>query len=151
MTRVFVILVKNTNSVMVKSKDPVKIHAVLGVVWDDKQILVSQRQSHQSYSGYWELPGGKVELDESAIGALKRELLEELNIKVLEYHMLGSLINHFPERTVHIEIFGIKSYDGKPRGNEGQNIQWVHIDQVLKLDPLLPGSPEVIKLIKNKQ
>ena len=45
-------------------------------------LLLVRRGPDESLSGYWEFPGGKVELDESEHECLKRELKEELAIDV---------------------------------------------------------------------
>jgi len=48
----------------------------------DGRFLVAQRPPGKVYAGYWEFPGGKVELGEPADRALARELHEELGIEV---------------------------------------------------------------------
>ena len=54
---------------------------VVGVIVDEKgRYLMAQRPQGKVYAGYWEFPGGKVELGESHEQALVRELREELGI-----------------------------------------------------------------------
>lgn len=43
-------------------------------------VLLTRRAPGQHLAGHWELPGGKLEADESPQAALERELLEELNL-----------------------------------------------------------------------
>lgn len=151
MIHVFVILERNINSVMEESKR--QIHAVVGVVFDQSQecIVISKRQPHQSFSGYWELPGGKIEPNESLADALKRELAEELDIVVTDLIHLGTHTNYFKDYSVKVEVCKIISFSNFPIGKEGQEIRWIGLDRVLDVEPLLPGSEEIINLIKIKQ
>ena len=57
---------------------------VVAAAWliEESKVLVSRRHLHSSFGGYWEFPGGKVELDEDPRDALRRELREELGIDV---------------------------------------------------------------------
>ena len=61
-----------------------KIEVVAGIIRNGDYILCCQRGYNKlSYlSEKWEFPGGKIEPNESLMGALARELKEELGIKI---------------------------------------------------------------------
>ena len=44
------------------------------------KILIGKRAKTEPLSGFWEFPGGKLEKGETPQEALKRELMEELNV-----------------------------------------------------------------------
>lgn len=48
----------------------------------DDQLLAARRSAPAALAGGWELPGGKVEADESEVEALVRECREELGVSV---------------------------------------------------------------------
>lgn len=48
----------------------------------DHQLLAARRSAPAALAGGWELPGGKVEADESEVEALVRECREELGVSV---------------------------------------------------------------------
>ena len=56
---------------------------VVGILLNKNgQILVAKRRNNQFMPGYWELPGGKIEVGENKKDSLKRELFEELGVTV---------------------------------------------------------------------
>lgn len=48
----------------------------------DHQLLAARRSAPATLAGGWELPGGKVEADETEVDALVRECREELGVAV---------------------------------------------------------------------
>jgi 8-oxo-dGTP diphosphatase len=58
------------------------IKVVCGIVYMDGKILICRRKFNKSFAGFWEFPGGKVEVGEKIDEALKRELFEELGMSV---------------------------------------------------------------------
>ena len=56
------------------------VHVVAGAVVSEDDVLVALRPCNTHYGGYWEFPGGKVEVGETRKEALSRELEEEIGI-----------------------------------------------------------------------
>ena len=52
------------------------------IIEQDGRFLVTRRPDHARHGGLWEFPGGKLEGGESPAQALRRELLEELDLPV---------------------------------------------------------------------
>ena len=121
------------------------IEAVVGVLHNKKkQILIAKRSNTQFMSGFWELPGGKVEKQESSQNAIIRELFEELKIAVLNFSIYQKLTQQYSDRRVNLTIYNIKNYSGTPTGAEGQLIKWVDISQLYNYK-LLPTMHDFIK------
>jgi 8-oxo-dGTP diphosphatase len=66
------------------------IVGVAAVIFSGGSVLLARRDQEPA-RGQWSLPGGGVELGESLVDALRRELLEEISIKV----EIGGLIGVF--------------------------------------------------------
>jgi 8-oxo-dGTP diphosphatase len=77
------------------------IKAVVGVLRNKNQeILIAQRQKAQFMGGFWELPGGKIEANESPEQTISRELKEELGIQVNQVNLHQTKVHHYEDRTV---------------------------------------------------
>jgi mutator protein MutT len=58
------------------------------VVWDGERVLLIRR-GHPPLAGAWSLPGGLIEVGESAADAVRREVREECGIEVTVGPLLG--------------------------------------------------------------
>jgi 8-oxo-dGTP diphosphatase len=77
------------------------IKVVCGIIFKDDKIFLCRRNAKKSLAGYWEFPGGKIELAEVAMDALSRELYEELGMKV-------KIIKHFKTVVHQYDTFAIE-------------------------------------------
>jgi 8-oxo-dGTP diphosphatase len=55
---------------------------VAAIIVRDSRLLICQRRRDKAFPLKWEFPGGKVEPDESLPEALRREILEELDVGI---------------------------------------------------------------------
>ncbi|MCU0599521.1 MAG: NUDIX domain-containing protein [Desulfobacterales bacterium] len=62
------------------------VPGVRAVITDKTGDILLQRRTD---SGLWGLPGGSVELDETVLEALKREILEETSLNVIDAEPMG--------------------------------------------------------------
>ena len=111
----------------------ISIEVVVGIIHNsNNEIFIAKRTKNQFMAGYWELPGGKVELDEDHIGAIKRELLEETGITVKDCRLVQKIQHTYPEKIINLSVYSIDDYLAEPNGLEGQEISWVRINQLEK-------------------
>ena len=77
---------------------------------------------------------------------LERELREELGISVLRAQFMAELTHRYPERLVHLELWRVDRYEGKPDAAEGQSLAWVAPEQLMAL-PLLPADQPLVEVL----
>jgi 8-oxo-dGTP diphosphatase len=101
------------------------IEVAAGVVVRGGRMLLTQRRPSDHLGGLWEFPGGKREAGESFEDCLRRELREELGIRVTVGPLLESITHGYPEKTVHLRFFQCGLPQGEPRAIGCQAIAWV--------------------------
>jgi ADP-ribose pyrophosphatase YjhB (NUDIX family) len=95
-----------------------------GLVIKDNKILLIKKKGGP-YDGKLDLPGGTIEFEESIEDALKRELLEEVGIEILDYNLFDVISTNIKwtykdelVETKHIAIlYLIKDYKNDIKEN----------------------------------
>jgi 8-oxo-dGTP diphosphatase len=104
--------------------------AVAAIVNERQQALVALRPGHVHQGGLWEFPGGKLEPGESVIQALRRELDEELGIRIGRARPLIRVRHRYPDKAVLLDVWKVDAFEGIPRGRQGQPLEWVAVDEL---------------------
>ncbi len=92
------------------------------------RILIARRPDDAHQGGLWEFPGGKRHPEESFGDCLLRELDEELGITATGYRPLIRLAHDYGDRHVLLDVWLVDTWEGEPRGREGQPLAWVEPD-----------------------
>ena len=127
------------------------IDVVCGVLTNDRgEILLCRRKIEKSLGGFWEFPGGKVERDERSQDALKRELLEELDLEVVILERIGGTFHYaYPSASIALIPFKCQLHRMGSKMEAHDLIQWVQKSDLLKfqLAPAdVPIANELINL-----
>lgn len=77
-----------------------------------------------SLAGYWEFPGGKIELDEAPQAALRREVLEELGCEIEVGQQIETTRHEYSFGTVMFTSFWATVDDGEPIASEHSELRW---------------------------
>jgi 8-oxo-dGTP diphosphatase len=103
------------------------LKVVIAFIHKQSKILITRRALDTHYGGYWELPGGKVEINETPAFALHRELKEELSIDV----SAAELICCFEQEFLKFYLYDVQDYSGEPRLSAGQlDKAWIEIKEI---------------------
>ncbi|HOW58111.1 MAG TPA: (deoxy)nucleoside triphosphate pyrophosphohydrolase [Candidatus Omnitrophota bacterium] len=108
------------------------------------QILIAQRHLEDSFGGYWEFPGGKREEGETIEDCLKREVFEELGIRIHPERFWGQREHGTPERKIRLFFYFCRWEKGEPAALDCKDFKWVS-QQNIRQYPLLPGDVEVLE------
>lgn len=109
------------------------------------QMLLTSRPEGKPYAGYWEFPGGKLEVGESVEQALRRELQEELGITIAAAHPWQVTEHDYPHALVRLHWCKVFDWQGELQMREGQRMAWQTWPPVVR--PLLPGAFPVLQML----
>ncbi|GAB2658901.1 NUDIX domain-containing protein [Prescottella soli] len=98
----------------------------------DGRLLLAQRTRPVELAGLWELPGGKVEPDESPADAVRRELREELGVEAVAGARIGADV---PLRDgMVLRAYRAELVSGTPRALDHAALCWVDARELLEVD-----------------
>ncbi|MGZ9806127.1 (deoxy)nucleoside triphosphate pyrophosphohydrolase [Streptococcus sp. V869] len=125
------------------------INVVAAAIERDGKIFCAQRPEGKSLGGFWEFPGGKLEIGESPEQALVREIKEELNsdIEIISYINEASYDYDFG--TVVMKTYHAKLISGNLELLEHQNSTWLTPDELDTLN-WAPVDRPAVELLTNK-
>lgn len=118
------------------------------IIRPDGSLLLAERPADKPWSGWWELPGGKIEAGESVLQALARELKEELDIDVTESTPWITYTHEYEVNIVRLSFCRVTGWTGEPTGIEGQRLAWVDPHKTLPVGPLLPATEPPMRWLR---
>lgn len=129
-----------------------RIEVVAAIIYCEKEILCVQRPENKlNYiSKKFEFPGGKIEKGESKEEALKRELVEELNIEPNINDLYLTVIHQYPDFELTMHSFICEVSSKSITFNEHISHQWLAKEKLPTLDWAAADLPIVKKLIANE-
>lgn len=103
------------------------------IVYENK-ILICQRSAAMKLPLKWEFPGGKIELGESKEDCLRREIREELGLKIGIRKALTPIEHHYPAFSLCLYPFVCILESGKVLPTEHAQAIWVDATELLSYD-----------------
>ena len=118
------------------------------IIKDGKFLLL--KRATRVFDGYWTLPGGHVEENETSEKAVKREIKEETNLD-FEPIFFKKYNENFPEFDWKAEV---KIFYGKFKGNikidkESSKFKWFSLDEIKKTNLAFNHKEIINDFIKN--
>lgn len=109
-------------------------HVTCAIIERDGLVLAAQRSASMSLPLKWEFPGGKIDHGETPEECLRRELVEELGIRVKMGRRLPLTTHHYPEFTVTLHPFVCTIEKGEMVLHEHAAVAWLPPDELHSLD-----------------
>lgn len=122
------------------------VRVVAAIIVRNERIFVTKR-GYGEFKGYWEFPGGKIEPHEKPTEALKREIDEELRVKISVGRLLHTIEYDYPSFHLSMDCYLCKITEGEPFLVEHEDAKWILPNQALELN-WLPADLDFVKRLK---
>jgi 8-oxo-dGTP diphosphatase len=127
-----------------RSSDRSLVQVAVGIlVREDGAFLLTSRPEGKAYAGYWEFPGGKLEVGETIEEALRRELQEEIGITIQSCELWRTERIDYPHALVQLNFCKVTQWAGELQMLESQSCTWQQLPVLVT--PVLPGTVPVLQ------
>lgn len=101
----------------------------------DQFLLIKRADDEEFFPGYWGIPGGSVEADDSSLEeALARECMEEVDVSIKNIQLISNNIVKRGDNAVVFLTYTAEILKGKPEPKDGTvKVEWKTIKEARKL------------------
>lgn len=103
----------------------------------DNKVVVTKYKEGKKKAEYYDIPGGKIEGEETPEQTAIREMKEETGLKIKNLKYKGNMIIEYPNRIFNFEVFICNKSEGKPQDFEENTSEWIEINELLKKEKIL--------------
>lgn len=109
------------------------INVTAAIILHNNRVLATRRAPQKHMGGYWEFPGGKIELGETPEQSLARELQEELGITVRVGEHFFSNKHNYGDKQIMLMSYLCTWGTGELTLNDHDAIQWCSAQELASL------------------
>ncbi len=124
-----------------------EIHVVAAILVKDHKILIAKR-GYGEFKGMYEFPGGKIEEGETPEEALKRELLEEMNVHIEVDSFFYHVHYVYPDFILEMDCYLCFLLDEQITLYEHLDYHWIDHDQ--KDIPWVPADVQIVEELQKR-
>ena len=124
-------------------------HVSAAIIHDHQGRIFATQRGSGDWKDWWEFPGGKIEPGETPEEALKREIWEELETRIVIEQLVTTVEWNYPKFHLTMHCFWCHVESGELTLKEHEAARWLSRDELDSVQ-WLPADLEVIEMIKNK-
>ena len=127
-----------------------EIEVVAAIIHDDDERIFATQRGYGDYKDGWEFPGGKMESGESPEEALKREIWEELETRIVVEHLVQTVEYDYPKFHLKMHCFWCHIESGQLILKEHEAARWL-MKSELDSVKWLPADLEVVETLRGRK
>lgn len=128
------------------------IRVVAAIICDSMEeptSIFATARGYGEFKGQWEFPGGKIELEEDPVAAIKREIKEELDTEIVVGEMIHTIEYDYPTFHLSMDCFMCEVASGELVLLEHEDAKWLTKEQLGSVN-WLPADLSLISEIENR-
>jgi 8-oxo-dGTP diphosphatase len=122
------------------------IEVVSAIIHDDNGRIFATQRGYGEFKDYWEFPGGKMEAGETPEEALKREIWEELETKIVIERFVTTVEYDYPTFHLTIHCYWCKVETGCLTLKEHEAARWLEREHLHTVN-WLPADLQLLQII----
>jgi 8-oxo-dGTP diphosphatase len=126
-----------------------QIEVVAAIIHDDNGCIFATQRGYGDYKDGWEFPGGKMETEESPEEALRREIWEELETKIVIERLVQTVEYDYPKFHLKMHCFWCHIESGSLILKEHEAAKWLTPESLESVD-WLPADLILVHTLLNK-
>ena len=132
-----------------ETTQPIRVAA--GIIYRDRQVLITKRFADASFGGLWEFPGGKIDPGERPHDAAIRELREELSVEPCPdcLEPFAFVSRDYPRFHLFMPLFVCRRWDGMLQPREGQEVKWARIETLANFE-MPPADQDLAAALRDR-
>ena len=125
-----------------------QIEVVAAIIHDSEGRIFATQRGYGDYKDGWEFPGGKMEPGESPEEALRREIWEELETRIVVEQLVQTVEWDYPKFHLKMHCFWCSIESGSLILKEHEAARWLSKEQLDSVD-WLPADKEVVRRLED--
>ncbi len=123
-----------------------QIEVVAAIIRKDDKIFATQR-GYGEWKDWWEFPGGKMETGEIPEEALRREIWEELETRIVVENLVETVEWDYPQFHLSMHCYLCHVESGHLELKEHEAAKWLNKDELENVN-WLPADLKVIEKVR---
>lgn len=112
-------------------------------------IIFATQRGYGDLKGGWEFPGGKIEPGETPQEALRREIMEELDTKIIVDDLIHTIEYDYPNFHLSMDCFWCEIESGSLELREHEDAKWLTKNELDSVD-WLPADITLIEALNEQ-
>lgn len=124
-----------------------QIEVVAAIIHDSEGRIFATQRGYGDYKDWWEFPGGKIEAGEIPEEALRREIWEELETRIVVENLVETVEWDYPQFHLSMHCYLCHVESGHLELKEHEAAKWLNQDELENVN-WLPADLKVIEKVR---
>ena len=124
-----------------------RIEVVAAIIHDSEGRVFATQRGYGEWKDWGEFPGGKMEAGETPEGALRREIWEELETRIVVERLVETVEWDYPQFHLTMHCYLCRVESGHLELKEHEAAKWLNKDELESVD-WLPADRDVVRRLE---